>query len=701
MYCNRWDRLVAFVIIFCSTAIALPGRIKPRNMHGNCEILINEIVLQEGAYVEVAKLCPSNTQQQNKRTDLNGFVLVLMNSNGVNLTFEKVTQLDAVELLLSNVTFSSNSKTFRHGSRPTGGIQSGFKVGTNESTSTVKSNSTESLALPEEPRQTNAKYFRVININGTRFNTTTAIMLLHQNAQERRRAILYKVNQIVTDELLAKLQAEVHDAVVIAGMNDNMNHKIMFLGHNKQPLRSLVWPDAEDFSINFGISKCDADKKPFNPQGFKYSLKSPQSPNYCNPHVKYMLEESEYIPPFGPFSGRLIGTQALQLSINLVRSLQNAKNRQKLFQMEPKKLAAKLLNIGLRTVYRAEKQLEETGTIEREYKRKPFESVMSNLNDEIRAILYETITSFYQQNLVPTLQPIFNRFLSYIQRDNVTVKMGNVSKLFTCGFKTFRKILKIEDYKFGRINHRDAVLLNPDKVAWRGRYLRRIRNNDKDQNYTFCLFYMSTADTHAVIEKSWVRSCYASLQERRDFSLKNYKPGKGRRLIIVAAGNENGFIEESIFVKKIAKGASEAQDYHDNINAESFRKWFFELLDILDRISSKKFLIVMDNAPSHSEVTIKSGANKQEMITWIQQQKDRGYPVNDGFESLRNWELQEIIKNLKTLAPHHKLDQYARERGHEIVRIPPYQCELNPIEEVWKDIKQERIEKAEYRSKYQ
>ncbi|CAG7724895.1 unnamed protein product [Allacma fusca] len=77
------------------------------------------------------------------------------------------------------------------------------------------------------------------------------------------------------------------------------------------------------------------------------------------------------------------------------------------------------------------------------------------------------------------------------------------------------------------------------------------------------------------------------------------------------------------------------------------------------------------------------------MLAWIQQQKYRGYQVIDGFERLRNWELQEIIRNLKTLAPHHKLDQYARERGHEIVRIPPYQCELNPIEEVWKDIKHE------------
>ncbi|CAG7644646.1 unnamed protein product [Allacma fusca] len=317
------------------------------------------------------------------------------------------------------------------------------------------SNSSAPLASFEEQRQSNAKYFRIVSINKTEINDATAILLLHQNAQERRRAISYKVNQLVTDELLAKIQAEVHDAVVVVSINANVNHKLMFLGQNKQTLNPLVWPNVEDLVLNFGYSKCDSDKKLFNPQGFKYAPKSPQIPNYCDPLVKYLLEESEFMPQFGPFIGRMIGTQALQLTINL-----------------------------------------------------------------IRAILYEAITSFYQQNL-----------------------------LFTCGFKTFRKILKLEDYKFGKINHRDAVLLNPDKVAWRGRYLRRIRQNDQHQNYTVIYLDETWADTHAVIEKSWVRSCYASLQERRDFSLRNYKPGKGRRLIIVAAGNENGSIKESIFVK--------------------------------------------------------------------------------------------------------------------------------------------------------
>ncbi|CAG7731576.1 unnamed protein product [Allacma fusca] len=95
--------------------------------------------------------------------------------------------------------------------------------------------------------------------------------------------------------------------------------------------------------------------------------------------------------------------------------------------------------------------------------------------------------------------------------------------------------------------------------------------------------------------------------ERDDVTLKIANIG-----LLWLSGNENGFIEESKFVNKIGKGASEAQDYHNNIN-ESFRKWLFEHLDTHDRISSNTFLIV--------------------------QQKDGGHAVNNGFESLRNWGL--------------------------------------------------------------
>lgn len=33
------------------------------------------------------------------------------------------------------------------------------------------------------------------------------------------------------------------------------------------------------------------------------------------------------------------------------------------------------------------------------------------------------------------------------------------------------------------------------------------------------------------------------------------------------------------------------------------------------------------------------------------------------------------------------IDQLIQDGGHEVLRLPPYQCDLNAIEEVWKDVK--------------
>ena len=31
----------------------------------------------------------------------------------------------------------------------------------------------------------------------------------------------------------------------------------------------------------------------------------------------------------------------------------------------------------------------------------------------------------------------------------------------------------------------------------------------------------------------------------------------------------------------------------------------------------------------------------------------------------------------------YRVDELAREKGHEVIRLPPYHCDLNPIEKVW------------------
>lgn len=37
----------------------------------------------------------------------------------------------------------------------------------------------------------------------------------------------------------------------------------------------------------------------------------------------------------------------------------------------------------------------------------------------------------------------------------------------------------------------------------------------------------------------------------------------------------------------------------------------------------------------------------------------------------------------------YRLDQMALEHGHEVVRLPPYHCQYNPIELVWAQVKNE------------
>jgi transposase len=37
----------------------------------------------------------------------------------------------------------------------------------------------------------------------------------------------------------------------------------------------------------------------------------------------------------------------------------------------------------------------------------------------------------------------------------------------------------------------------------------------------------------------------------------------------------------------------------------------------------------------------------------------------------------------------YELDQVANERGHQVIRLPPYHCHFNPIELVWAQVKRE------------
>lgn len=182
-------------------------------------------------------------------------------------------------------------------------------------------------------------------------------------------------------------------------------------------------------------------------------------------------------------------------------------------------------------------------------------------------------------------------------------------------------------------------------------------------------------------EKVWVDNSITS--KRKAFidglttGLKN-PSGKGRRLIILHIGSENGFIEECLLVFEGKKTA----DYHDEMNHTVFEEWFERMVSKLP----DNAVIVMDNASYHSRRSEKiptSSSRKKEMQDWLRSK-------NIGFhEDLVRVELLKLIQAHKAIYMKYVTDEIAKNNNKTVLRLPPYHCELNPIELVWAQIKNE------------
>lgn len=97
-------------------------------------------------------------------------------------------------------------------------------------------------------------------------------------------------------------------------------------------------------------------------------------------------------------------------------------------------------------------------------------------------------------------------------------------------------------------------------------------------------------------------------------------------------------------------------------------------------------VIVIDNCPYHSVLVQnypKSNDNKDTFQIWL---KENGVEF-DSFETLS--ELWVQVKHLKTKDKKYDLDEITLQMGHEVIRLPPYHCQYNPIELIWAQVKGE------------
>jgi len=88
----------------------------------------------------------------------------------------------------------------------------------------------------------------------------------------------------------------------------------------------------------------------------------------------------------------------------------------------------------------------------------------------------------------------------------------------------------------------------------------------------------------------------------------------------------------------------------------------------------------MDNAPYHSVRTEKiptSSTKKADILSWLISKNvfiDR---------TMFKPQLVAKVKEIKGQYISYVVDNMAKDAGHSVLRLPPYHCELNPIELAW------------------
>lgn len=117
------------------------------------------------------------------------------------------------------------------------------------------------------------------------------------------------------------------------------------------------------------------------------------------------------------------------------------------------------------------------------------------------------------------------------------------------------------------------------------------------------------------------------------------------------------------------------------MNGNTFYDW---MTNIIPRLKANS-VIIMDNAPYNSvkkEKIPNTSTRKADIIKWLE---EKGEVID---QPMVIAELLDIVKRIKPQYEGYVIDELAETHNRKILRLPPYHCELNPIELAWASMKQ-------------
>jgi transposase len=234
---------------------------------------------------------------------------------------------------------------------------------------------------------------------------------------------------------------------------------------------------------------------------------------------------------------------------------------------------------------------------------------------------------------------------------------------------TFRSIVKTMGYQYKKVNNRKILIESPRLKSLKIKFLRKYLQY-KEENALFVF-----------LDETWIYQNGAPIRRWLNENDRRTMPKKitvteGKRFTVLHAGCKFGFLEGCKF---LLNSNIDSADYHKTMNGELFKKWVEEQLVPSLQCFHQKVVVVMDNAPYHSVLVERPPTyswNKLNLQSWLTERK---IPFS---MKLTKKELMTIIRS-RIGTKKYQIDELLHTQSVEVLRLPPYNCQYNPIELVW------------------
>lgn len=338
------------------------------------------------------------------------------------------------------------------------------------------------------------------------------------------------------------------------------------------------------------------------------------------------------------------------------------------------KRTAEACDVSERTVKRCRRRSREGiyrdgGASDAEVERPAQGRPKIEVDDFLKTQIRQVVHSYYRDKVYPSVHMVYVRCRASI------ADFPDMSET------TLWRVMKTMKFRYRKRKGeaRKIVCERADIVAWRHRFLRRLRQV-RAAGRPLVFLDETWVNAHHTVSKAWYDDSGEPVAVAAGPTGPPEAPtGKGKRLIVLHAGGDAGWVPtcEDVFV-----GKKNTNDYHDEMNGEHFEDWWTtKLLPNLQPAT----VIVMDNAPYHTVMTDETRspstkAKKAELQEWLTAHQ---VPYEDNMIKAELWQLIRMHKP----RPVYRVDELATAQGFEVLRLPPYHCDLNPIELIWARVK--------------